>query len=60
MLVLHFNGWPLDPGSDAVLDEGEEGTDRHHRLVRWNHRQKFQEEFVAELLGLLGLVGPDY
>ena len=59
LLASHFSGRPLDPGADAVLDEGEEGMDGHLRLVRWNHPQELQEKLVAELVEALGLAGPD-
>ncbi len=59
LLASHFSGRPLDPGADAVLDEGEEGMDGRLRLVRWNHPQELQEKLVAELVEALGLTGPD-
>ena len=59
LLASHFNGQPLDPGADAVLDEGEEGMDGRLRLVRWNNPQELQEKLVAELVETLGLAGPD-
>ena len=59
LLASHFSGRPLDPGADAVLDEGEEGMDGRLRLVRWNHPQELQEKLVAELVEALGLAGPD-
>ncbi len=58
LLASHFSGRPLDPGADAVL-EGEGGTDRRLRLVRWNDPQELQEKLVAELVEALGLDGPD-
>ena len=54
LLASHFSGRPLDPGADAVLDEGEEGMDGRLRLVRWNHPQELQEKLVAELVEALG------
>ena len=59
LLASHFNGQPLDPGADAVLDEGEEEMDGRLRLVRWNNPQELQEKLVAELVETLGLAGPD-
>ena len=59
LLASHFSGRPLDPGADAVLDEGEEGMDGRLRLVRWNHPQELQEKLVAELVEVLDLAGPD-
>ena len=59
LLASHFSGRPLDPGADAVLDEGEEGMDGRLRLVRWNHPQELEEKLVAELVGALDLAGPD-
>ena len=59
LLASHFSGRPLDPGADAVLDEGGEGTDGSLRLVRWNHPQELQEKLVAEIVEALGLAGPD-
>ena len=59
LLASHFSGRPLDPGVDAVLDEGGEGMDGRLRLVRWNHPQELQEELIAELVDALGLAGPD-
>ena len=59
LLASHFSGRPLDPGADAVLDEGGEGTDGSLRLVRWNHPQELREKLVAELVEALGLAGPD-
>ena len=58
LLASHFSGRPLDPGSDAVLDEGAEGTDGRLRLVRWNDPQELQEKLVAELVKALDLAGP--
>ena len=59
LLAAHFSGRPLDPGADAVLDEGEEGIDGRLRRVRWNNPQELEEKLVAELVEALGLVGPD-
>ena len=59
LLASHFSGRPLDPGVDAVLDEGAEELDGRLRLVRWNHPQELQEKLVAELVDALGLAGPD-
>ena len=59
LLASHFSGRPLDPGADAVLDEGEEWMGGRLRLVRWNHPQELQEKLVAELVEALGLAGPD-
>ena len=59
LLASHFSGRPLDPGADAVLDEGGEGMDERLRLVRWNHPQELQEKLVAELVNALDLAGPD-
>ena len=59
LLVSHFSGQRLDPGADAVLDEGEEWMGGRLRLVRWNHPQELQEKLVAELVEALGLAGPD-
>ena len=59
LLASHFNGRPLDPGADAVLDEGEEGMDGRLRLVRWNNPQELQEKLVEELVETLDLAGPD-
>ena len=59
LLASHFSGRPLDPGADAVLDEGEKGIDKRLRLVRWNNPQELQEKLVAELVEALGLAGPD-
>ena len=59
LLASHFSGRPLDPGADAVLDEGEEGMEESLRLVRWDHPQELQEKLVAELVEALGLAGPD-
>ena len=59
LLASHFSGRPLDPGADAVLDEGEEGKDGRLRLVRWNSPQELHEKLVAELVEALALAGPD-
>ena len=59
LLASHFSGRPLDPGADAVLDEGEEWMGGRLRLVRWNHPQELHEKLVAELVEALGLAGPD-
>ena len=59
LLASHFSGRPLDPGADAVLDEGAEGMDGRLRLVRWNHPQELQEKLVSELVEALNLAGPD-
>ncbi len=59
LLASHFSGRPLGPAADAVLDEGEEGTDGRLRLVRWNHPEELQEKLVAELVQALGLAGPN-
>ena len=59
LLASHFSGRPLDPGVDAVLDEGGEGMDGRLRLVRWDHPQELQEKLIAELVDALGLAGPD-
>ena len=59
LLASHFSGRPLDPGADAVLDDGEEGMEESLRLVRWDHAQELQEKLVAELVEALGLAGPD-
>ncbi len=59
LLASHFSGRPLDPGADAVLDEGAEGMDSRLRLVRWDHPQELHEKLVAELVEALGLAGPD-
>ena len=58
LLASHFGGRPLDPGADAVLDEGAEGTEGRLRLVRWNDPQELQEKLVAELVKALDLAGP--
>ncbi|MYD97497.1 MAG: AAA family ATPase [Gammaproteobacteria bacterium] len=59
LLASHFSGRPLDPGADAVLDEGAEGLDERLRLVQWNHPQELQERLVTELVQALDLAGPD-
>ena len=59
LLASHFSGRPLDPGADAVLDEGAEGMDGRLRLVRWNHPQELQEKLVSELVEAHNLAGPD-
>ena len=59
LLASHFSGRQLDPGADAVLDEGEEGMDKRLRLVRWDHPQELQEKLIAELVKELRLAGPD-
>ena len=59
LLASHFSGRPLDPGADAMLDEGAEGMDGRLRLVRWNHPQELQEKLVSELVEALNLAGPD-
>ncbi len=59
LLASHFSGRQLDPGADAVLDEGKEGLDGRLRLVRWNHPEELQEKLIAELVEALGLAGPD-
>ena len=59
LLASHFSGRPLDPGADAVLDEGAEETDGRLRLVRWNDPQELQQKLVAELVRVLGLAGSD-
>ncbi len=59
LLASHFDGKPLDPGADAVLEEGAEGTQERLRLVRWNHPQELHEKLVAELVEALGMAGPD-
>ena len=59
LLASHFSGRPLDPGADAILDEGAEGMDGRLRLVRWNHPQELQEKLVSELVEALNLAGPD-
>ena len=59
LLASCFSGRPLDPGADAVLDDGNEGMDRRLRLVRWNHPEELQEKLVAELVEALDLAGPD-
>ena len=57
LLASHFSGRPLDPGADAVLDDGEVGMSKFLRLVQWNHPQELQEKLVAELVKALGLAG---
>lgn len=59
LLASHFSGRPLDPGADAVLDEGEEGMDGRLRLVQWSHPQELQDKLVAELVEVLNLAGPE-
>ena len=59
LLASHFSGRPLDPGADAVLDEGKGGMDGRLRFVPWNHPQELQEKIFAELVDALGLAGPD-
>ncbi len=58
LLASHFSGRLVDPGADAVF-EGEKGTDRRLRLVRWTDPQELQERLVAELVKALDLAGPD-
>ena len=58
ILASHFSGRPLDPGADAVLDEGAEGTEGRLRIVRWKDPQELQEKLVAELVKALDLAGP--
>ena len=58
LLASHFSGRRLDPGADAVLDDGE-GMDGSLRLVQWNHPEELQEKLIAELVEALGLAGPD-
>ena len=59
LLASCFSGRPLDPGADAVLDDGKEGMDKRLRLVRWTHPEELQEKLVAELVEVLDLTGPD-
>ena len=59
LLASHFSGRPLDPGADALMDEGSRETNGRLRLVRWNHQQELQEKLVKELVEVLGLTGPD-
>ena len=59
LLASYFSGRPLDPGADAVLDEGSHGVDGRLRLVRWDQPQELQEKLVAELVAALGLAGPN-
>lgn len=59
LLASHFSGRPLDPGTDAVMDEGGEVMNGRLRLVRWNHPRELQEKLVAELVEALDLAGPD-
>ena len=59
LLASYFSGRPLDPGTDAVLDESKDGTDGRLRLVQWNHPEELQEKLVAELVEALSLTGPD-
>ena len=59
LLASHFGGRSLDPGADAVLDEGKEKENGRLRLVRWNHPQELQDKLVTELVEALGLDGPD-
>ena len=59
LLASYFSGRPLDPGADAVLDEGNHGVDGRLRLVRWDQPQELQEKLVAELVAALGLGGPN-
>ena len=58
LLASHFSGRSLDPGADAVLDEGREEKSGRLRLVRWNHPQELQDKLVTELVEALGLDGP--
>ena len=59
LLASQFSGRPPDPGADAVLDDGAEKTDERLRLVQWNHPEELQEKLITELVGNLGLAGPD-
>lgn len=59
LLASHFSGQSLDPGVDAVLDEGKNGTDGRLRLVQWSHPQELQDKLVAELVAAFGLAGPE-
>ena len=59
LVASHFSGQPLDPGADAVLDEGGEGIDSGLRLVRWDHPEELQEKLIAELVEVLDLAGSD-
>ena len=59
LLASQFSGRPIDPGADAVLDEGQGEMDGRLRLIPWTHPQELQEKLVAELVSALKLVGPD-
>ena len=59
LLASQFSGRPSDPGADAVLDVGAEGTDDRLRLVQWNHPEELLEKLVTELVRNLPLTGPD-
>ena len=59
LLASHFNGKPIDPGADAVLDGPAGSSDSLLRLVQWNHPDELHEKLVAELVRGLPLSGTD-
>jgi hypothetical protein len=59
LLAALFNGRPIDPGSDAVLDSSSDERGDRLRLVQWNHPQELQQKLVAELVRALELSGAD-
>ena len=59
LLAAHFNGQPLDPGADAVLDGLVDTRVDSLRLVQWEHPQELQEKLVEEIVRGLKLSGAD-
>ena len=59
LLASHFNGKPIDPGADAVLDGPAGSSDSLLRLVQWNHPDELHDKLVAELVRGLQLSGTD-
>ena len=56
LLASHFNGQPLDPGADAVLDQIGSANGKL-RLVQWDHNQDLQQKIIDELVRELHLSG---
>ena len=59
LLASHFNGSPIDPGADAILDDAASGSDSLLRLVQWDHPDELHEKLVGEFVHGLQLSGTD-
>lgn len=59
LLASHFNGLPLDPEADSVLDNLDPTAEPRLRLVRWDQGEELERRIIDELVRSLELAGAD-